>query len=213
MSKYESYLLFFASKLGRRSFTLVKGEGRVMISAPHSAEQTRNGRKKYGEYLTGVLANMLHDELGCPIICKTKNCKDDANYDEKSRYKQKLKKYVIKNKIGYLIDLHQMNPQRPEGIAVGTGEGRNISADPGIADRFVKCFEDAGIDGVAIDKPFSAINPNTVSSFIARECGIPCVQLEFNTRLLSKRYSECRYDEILSSMAKLIKELNGDANG
>lgn len=207
-TRYDNYLLFFSSKLGRKNFVLRKGEGTVMISAPHSAEQTRNGRKKYGEYLTGVLINMLYDELGCPVIYKEKNCGDDANYDEKCRYKKALTKYVKKNGVRYLLDLHQMNPGREEMIDIGTGYGKNIESEPKLAERIKASFESAGFKMVTIDEPFAAIHPFTVSSFTSRECGIPCIQIEFNTRLLSKRYNECRFEEVLEVMKGIISDLN-----
>ena len=181
-----------------------------MLSAPHAAEQTRNGHKKYGEYLTGVLINMLHDELDCPIIVKEKNCSDDANRDERCRYKARLKKYVEKHGIAYLIDLHQMNPEREELIDIGTGEGKNIEREPTLAERAKKAFEDEGIGNVSVDRRFTAVHPFTVSAFIARECSVPCLQIEFNTRLLSKRYAECRFEEVMNAMKKLIRELNGN---
>lgn len=179
-----------------------------MLSAPHAAEQTRNGRKKYGEFVTGVIVNMLHDELGLPIIVKEKNCRDDANRDEKSRYKKKLKKYVEKNGIRYLIDIHQMNPERDVNIDVGTGEGRNVSNDPEAADIAVRCFEERGIGNVLVDKPFSAVHPFTVSAYISRECGIACLQIEINTRLVSKRYDDFAFDKVMLAFKDLIKKLN-----
>ena len=209
MRAYDDYLLYYASKLGRKSFIIKKGEGRVMLSAPHAAEQTRNGHKKYGEFLTGVLANMLHDSTLCPIIVKEKNCGDDANRDEKCKYKAKLVKFAEKNGIEYLIDLHQMNPERDELIDIGTGEGKNIAAEPDIAERVKARFEAAGLSGVLIDGRFTAVHPFTVSAYTARECGIACLQIEFNTRLLSKRYKECRYDDVMRTMESIIKDLNG----
>lgn len=210
MGKYEDYLLFFSSKLGRKRFELIKGNGCVMVSAPHSAEQLRNGRKKYGEYLTGVLINMIRDRVGCSVIFKTKNCGDDANYDERCRYKAKLARFVKKNGIRYLIDLHQMNPSREQMVDIGTGYGKNVEADPGFVDIVRNCFAENGIEGVFVDEPFAAIHPFTVSSFISRECGIPCIQIEFNTRILSKRYKECRFDDVLEAMCDLIDKLNAD---
>ena len=211
MGAYENYLLFYSSKLGRKNFIIKKGEGCVMLSAPHAAEQTRNGRKKYGEYITGVIVNMLHDELGVPIICKEKNCGDDANRDEKCRYKNKLKKYVEKNGIKYLIDLHQMNPEREEYVDIGTGEGKNVAMDPSIADIAVEVFADKGIPNVFVDKPFCAVHPYTVSAFISRECGIPCLQIELNTRIVSKRYDDNRFEEVMAALKELINKLNGKA--
>lgn len=209
MGKYEDYLLFFSSKLGRKPFELIDGNGAVMVSAPHSAEQLRNGRKKYGEYLTGVLINMIRDRLGCPVIFKTKNCRDDANYDERCRYKSKLARFVKKRGIRYLIDLHQMNPSREQLIDIGTGYGKNIDKEPAVAEKARDFFISKGFDGVFIDEPFAAIHPFTVSSYISRECGIPCIQIEFNTRILSKRYKDCRFDDVLDAMCALIEDLNG----
>lgn len=207
MDSYSNYLLYYSSKLGRKSFILKKGEKHVMLSAPHAAEQTRNGRKKYGEYITGVIVNMLHDELGVPIICKEKNCGDDANRDEKCRYKTKLKKYVMKNGIRYLIDFHQMNAERAESVDIGTGKGKNVEKDPEIVRIAENAFASHGIEGVCIDEPFPAVHPYTVSAFISRECGIPCLQIELNTRLVSKRYEGCVFDDVMAALKELIAEL------
>ena len=208
MSSYDNYLLYYSSKLGRKSFILKKGEGSVMLSAPHAAEQTRNGRKKYGEYITGVIVNMLHDELNVPIICKEKNCGDDANRDEKCRYKSKLKKYIDKNGIRYLIDVHQMNSEREEYVDIGTGEGKNVKSDPAAVRIAVDSFQNQGIENVFVDKPFSAVHPFTVSAFIARECGVTALQIELNTRIVSKRYKEFDFDSVMEAFRRLIKELN-----
>ncbi len=212
MGSYENYLLFYSSKLGRKNFIIKKGVGSVMLSAPHAAEQTRNGHKKYGEYITGVIVNMLHDELGLPFICKEKNCNDDANRDEKCRYKRKLSKFVEKNGIRYLIDLHQMNPSREEMVDIGTGEGKNVERDPAIVAIAKEAFESKGIPNVFIDRPFPAVHPFTVSAYISRECNIPCLQIELNTRLVSKRYNECMFDEVMEALKLLASKLNERSN-
>lgn len=58
----------------------------IIISAPHSAPQTRNGKIKLSESFTGVIAKLLNKYFGYSIIYKTKNCDDDVNYDENSSY-------------------------------------------------------------------------------------------------------------------------------
>ena len=80
-TKYQEYEEYFSQEHSS-SFQLKSGVGGVMISAPHAVEQTRNGRIKCAESQTGALAKMLHEQLHCPIIYKTKNMGDDANYDE-----------------------------------------------------------------------------------------------------------------------------------
>ena len=209
-SNYDKYLLFFKSKLGKKSFAVLKGEGTVMISAPHSAEQTRAGRTKFAEYETGAVACSLHDITGCPVICKTKHCRDDANRDERCRYKAKLKKYVQKNGIKYLLDLHQMNTQREEQICLGTGRGENVKASPTLVDIAKAVFEKSGFT-VSVDEPFCAVHPFTVSAYTSRECGIACLQIEMNTKLVSKGHKECRVEEVIQALREIVETL--DAGG
>ena len=205
--KYDSYLLFFKSKLGRKSFVLTKGSGLVLVSAPHSAEQTREGRRKFAEYETGAIACTLHDLTGCPVICKTKHCRDDANRDEKCRYKAALKKYALKNGVKFVLDLHQMSSQREEQICLGTGKGKNITAFPKIVDTAKEQFEKHGF-AVSVDEPFCAVHPYTVSAYTARETGACCLQIEINTKLVSKGSRECRVDEVTAALNELIQVLN-----
>ena len=108
---YKNYEKYF-SENHENSYELLSGSGPVMISAPHSVEQTRNGSIKYAEPETGVLAKMLHEELGCPVIYKTGNKGDDANFDEESSYKNALIEYVKNNNILFVLDLHQLAPFR-----------------------------------------------------------------------------------------------------
>ena len=207
-NSYNEYLKFFQSKESRKSFSLIGGNGCTMVSAPHSVEQTREGKVKYGEYHTGVLARMLYDDLKCPIIFKSFNDNDDANYDEQSAYKESLKKYVIRNNIKYLIDLHQLAPYREVNIDLGTGFGKNISPYPEIIDIAKKHFIGNNISNITIDNPFSAAYPHTISSYIFRECQICCLQIEINSRLISDKYTEFSFDQVLSSLKCIINELN-----
>ena len=124
--KYEQF--FIEKDENRPSFDLAEGQGAVIISAPHSTEQTRNGKMKYAEPQTGALAQLLHDKLGCHVIYKTKNCNDDANFDKVSSYKQALCDYVKDKKIAFLLDLHQLSPTRRVGVNIGTGKYKNISS-------------------------------------------------------------------------------------
>jgi hypothetical protein len=212
MSKYDRYLRYFRSKLPRPSFKLIGGGGSVMVSAPHAVEQLRDGRRKYAEPYTGVLARFLHDSTGCPVIFKTKNIKDDANHDEHSPYRDAIAQYVRENAIAYLIDLHQMSAERALGIDLGTGHGENIKADPQLLEETVNAFKAWGFEDITVEKHFPAVYPNTVSAATARDCGIACIQIEFNTKLLSNLYRGCRFSDALAALEDLIKALNLRAN-
>lgn len=165
------------------SHELIRGVGNVMVSAPHSVAQTRNGAIKTPERHTGIIAKILHDELNCPIIYKTKNCGDDANYDDISDYRNDLVRYIKENNINFLVDLHQLSSIREVQINIGTGQFKNISNIEQI-NVFLKEFTVRNIGIIQIDYPFKASFQNTVSASIAKECNIPSVQLEINSDLL-----------------------------
>lgn len=208
----KDYLAFFTSKEQRPSFCLLDGTGKVLVSAPHSVEQTREGKIKYGEYETGVLARLLHDQTNCPVIFKTFNSNDDANYDEISSYKEALKKYVNKNDVRYVLDLHQLAPARAINIDLGTGLGKNISVDLTVLEFALRRFRESGISNISLDSPFDASYPFTVSSFISRECGISCLQVEMNTRLLCEDYDDCCFWTVFSALQRIIADLEGANN-
>lgn len=208
MGVYEEYLNYFLSKEERPSFQLMDGVGKVMVSAPHSVEQTRNGRIKYGEFQTGVLARVLHDTLNCPVIFKTYNCGDDANYDEVSPYKEALCEYVDQHRIGFLLDLHQLAPWRKENVDIGTGFGNNISGFPEALPIVYNRFLLKNISELTVDHPFDASFPYTVSAYVSSKCGIPCIQIELNTRLLCEDYEDYCLPIIQDALQEIIQELN-----
>lgn len=186
--------------MSNNSFILYSGSGRVMISAPHATEQTRNGKIKAAERQTGILAESLHKETGCAVMIKTANINDDANYDMESEYKNALAEYIKKEGVELLIDLHQMSPRRSVMIDLGTGNGKNLT-DNDLLNILVKRFSKFG--ELQVDIPFAGASERTVSSFVHRTCGIQCLQLEINTRLLCPEYSE--YD--LEGVYGALKEI------
>ena len=189
-----------------QSFVMKHGQGGIMFSAPHSVEQTREGRLKYAEPQTGVLAEMLHNELGCPIIRKTANCGDDANYDPVSDYRETLARYIRDNRINCLIDLHQLSPSREVMINLGTGNGENL-CDKSVINIFLSTFHKYNLGIIQLDKPFSAAYKYTVSSAIHRECNISCMQIEINSKLVLSEYKECSLESVYRSLYECFIKL------
>ena len=185
------------------SFELLSGYGKVMLSAPHSVEQTRNGKRKVAEPLSGAITRLLHDDTGCPVIYKTRNCGDDANYDEISSYKTALADYIQQNGIRFVLDLHQLSHARTQKINVGTGAYKNV-AKPYV-DLAVDVFEKRKVGLVQVGKPFDARYPFTVSSYIARTCGISCMQIEINSGLFDL---DATLKDVYEGVKELIQTLN-----
>lgn len=203
--KFRSYEQFFIEKDDNApSFELLEGQGAVMISAPHSVEQTRNNQVKYAEPQTGALAKMLHDTLHCPVIYKRKNCGDDANFDENCAYKQALCQYVKDNKIALLLDLHQLSPTRKIKINIGTGKYKNVSNRQFI-ETAIQAFEKQNIGKVAVDKPFGATYPFTVSAYVASICKISCLQIEIHSNAICLDKEETQTENIFNALMEIIQ--------
>ena len=189
-----------------QSFVLLPGHGPVMISAPHCVEQLRNGRIKAAEPQTGALAKMLHHTLGCPVIYKTKNCNDDANFDENCLYKQALSAYINSSDILFLLDLHQLAPHRKMNVAIGTGKHKNVSRQAFI-NATIEAFCEKKITKIKIDDPFGATYPFTVSSYIASTCGISCLQIEINSKILRLDTEDSQTEQVFEALVDSVKKL------
>lgn len=201
-------LAYFTDHEHPHSFELLPGVGKVLISAPHAVLQTRDGSSKCAERFTGMLCLLLHERLDCPVIYKSRHLCDDANHDRRSDYRDALCSHVRQQSIQYVLDLHQLSPERPMELCLCTGKGRNLLGQEGLVASIQHCFGAHGICKSTIDDPFDASSPYTVSSTVAKHCGIPAIQLELNTRLLMGGYSEYCFSRVLCSLSDCIDALN-----
>ncbi len=188
-----------------QNYIIQKGNINILLSAPHCVNHLREGRIKSREINTDTLLKEIYKVKKVNIIYKTESLNEDANYDEKSVYKEACEKFVKENNIKFFIDIHGMSYKRKEDICIGTGRGRNIYNKTDIVDNIENKFKDFGYEYVTIDNPFSAVNRNCVSSYISRKCGIPAVQIEINTRY---RIEEKEIERLVHCMCEIIDILN-----
>ncbi len=139
-----------------------------MLSCPHSVTHYRNGIKKCDEPHTLLVADYLHKIYDIPYIYKIKSDMEDANFDEKSNYKNILCDYIKKNDIKLLIDLHEMKCNRKEMINIGTNGFKNIKGLK-IINSFVRTFSAEKMGLISIDEPFSASGNARVSTHIYKK--------------------------------------------
>ena len=201
---YQAFHRYTAEFLagGTTSHRLYPGKGAVLVSAPHSVTQWRNGAEKAAEPHTGSLALLLHEELGCPVIVKTGNCSDDANYDPVSSYREELVTYVKEKGIRFVIDLHQLAAHREMMVNLGTAGMKNLP-EPRYRILAEESFAAAGLTPLTVDTPFGAFHPYTVSAYLAAACGISCLQIELNSSLL--RGEGQRIDQVYGALRALIR--------
>ena len=157
----------------------------IIISAPHSAKQLRNGKVQSKESYTDIFASNISERENVSCIYKTMFLNDDVNSDKESAYKTALKEFIEANDIKYLIDLHTMSDKRLPDICIAINAGKNIKNKYDILQGIVNSFVVNGISSVTVDEPFKAMDPNCISNYISTTCNIPCFHIEINKKFAS----------------------------
>ncbi len=194
-------------------FEILSGTKKILISAPHAVEQTRDNKVKYAEQETAIIAKMLN-KLGYPTIIKTENLNDDANYDLESPYKQQLLKFCQKNNILFVLDLHQLSQTREMDFCLGTGseDNRNLLNHNNIAHLTKQLANDNGFT-LEINNPYAASSARTVSGFCSRN-DFPAMQFEINSKLVSSYCNATQLDDVYDLIVKICdmieKELTNE---
>lgn len=184
---------------------LFVGDGNILISAPHGVSQVRLGKYKYSEIGSLTTALFLHGETKCHLIAKTKNNNDDANFDEKSKYKDSIKNLIQKYNIKYLIDMHGLSSNRNCDINLGTHIGENIKNNLDIFNRLHNLLISNGFS-VSIDQPFMA-GQQTISGSINNEFNIWTLQVEINCTITNKKENFERYKKLLNILTGWLKTI------
>ena len=204
--EYTNFLKFFKAKHDE-SFVLEPGVGKVLVCAPHSVTHVREGKTLFSEPHSGALARLLHKYLNCPVIYKTKNCNDDANYDVPSPFKDELCNYVKNNGIQCVIDLHQLSPHRAPYVEIGTNGGANL-IDSAHYDIIVSALTNNLAYPIYTDKLFKASRPYTIGNYVHSTCNVSCIQIEIQSNLLSLDSAICSVEQIFEALKFAIDKIN-----
>lgn len=192
-----------------KSFEYIQGKNNILISAPHSVSQFRNGKIKGKDMCTGTIAITLQKSLNCHCIYKTKNYNDDANYDiENNTYKDKILEVIKERNIKFLLDIHGAKNYQGFDIDIGTNNLKTLRSQTGYAYDFRKLGKEYGILNITIDKIFKASTLNTISNYISEKAEIPCMQIE-----ISKEYRDIenfsKLETLLNFLEDYLKRISG----
>lgn len=201
-------LEYFSKADHPNSYEIREGCGTVLLSAPHAVFQTRNGAMKAAERYTGMLCLLLHNRYGYPCIFKTGNRNDDANFDPHSDYRDALCAFVKQNGIRCVLDLHQLHPDRPMDLCLGTGQRANLLGQDEIVTIVQAGFQAWAFGPITVDKPFAASGKNTVCATVTRTCAIPSLLIELNSRLLMEDHPKQRFQAMMDALNHICQELN-----
>lgn len=179
--------------------------GSVLVSIPHAINQTRLGKVKYAEPGSANLGLTLKDKLNCSYIIKTKNNFDDANFDEKSHYREILKYILSVKGIQYIIDCHSLRKNRDCDINLGIRFGENIKNNTALYVKLVEKLENAGFV-VKTDEPYYA-STRTIAGYVSSMFDVWSIQLEINSKLTNESGNFQRFNEIVDIIASIFKNI------
>ena len=191
--------------IGEKDYILEEGNLKILLSAPHTVKQLRNGKIKASESRTGIIIMLLRKILSCPIIYKIRNENNDANFDEESSYRDELIDFVTKRKIGCVLDFHISAPSRPYSIEIGTGYGENIRGRKDLLEIIVEELKKV-YNNITIDSIFPASYANTVSATVGKKAKIPAFQIEINWSIISDYNKMIKFVDCLVKIIETLEE-------
>lgn len=150
----------------------------VLITAPHAVNHHRQGEPKVADRRTGGLAELLHEQTGATSLAAASRVPDWSRWvDRNDDFTRLLRKEIERN--GLILDLHGMGDHHGIDVCIGTGGQRGTAIDAAVA-AMASAF--AAFE-VAVDEPFSALSPHTVTQFARRPAVGAVVQIELSARL------------------------------
>ncbi|MCO1604255.1 N-formylglutamate amidohydrolase [Desulfosporosinus nitroreducens] len=187
-------------------FWLSVGELPILVSAPHAVRHYRQKKIKMSDQFTGSIVYLLNKLTGCHAIATTKLYGGDPNVDDPCIYKEKISDFCNIKKVKFVIDIHGAARERLFDVDLGTNSGKNLLGKARVPEILEQNFKDFGLSRTSHDY-FPASGPNTVTNYVARELGIPAVQLEINKQYRVPAQNPQGFHRLLGALVKSIKEL------
>lgn len=163
----------------------------VLISAPHGAVHTRNGRPKEEDEYTAGFAQLLGQMTNAHILYSRRKSATDPNADPQAPYKKYLQEIILDGKIRFVIDLHGAKAGRTFGIALGTLRGKSSTEEE--LQIIIKAFgkfgfakEKNGLYRLDIDNELPAVgeeNRIPITRFLHELRACSAIQIELNAHL------------------------------
>ena len=185
-----------------KSFEIIEGKIPVLISAPHSVRQIRNGKIKGKDMLTGAIVKEITRRTSCWGIYKTHNNNDDASYDiENNNYFERALQIMKENNVKMFLDIHGAKDNEEFDIDIGTSNKENLNGREDVLKKIIDIFNKNGIQNIGIDQKFKANTMHTLTKKIALNVDIPCMQIE-----ITKKYRDLDQINNLEKVLNAITE-------
>lgn len=189
---------------GEEDFKYEIGNIPVLISAPHTVKQLREGKTKSEDSYTGAMIKTLQKTTGAHIIYKTSTNGDENYTTEETEYRKALSEIVKNNNVRIVFDLHGMARSRLSDIDIGTGNIYHINL---LKQNFIlPTITSSLLDtNATINKYFFGGKPYTISTYASQRLGVPAVQLEINKEFRSEDGEKFTY--MIDKLTDMIKDI------
>lgn len=161
----------------------------ILISAPHGAIHWRINKWKEEDEYTASIAIKLADLTGAYVIYVKNATKEDPNYVEKCKYKEKIIEIVEKNGINFILDLHGADKKRNFKVCVGiVNREEEKCTCPTFKNTIQEAFSGFQED-IFMREGLTAAHPGTITYFARKSLGIESAQFEINAkyRIIERR--------------------------
>ena len=184
----------------------------ILICAPHTVKQVRNGEYKAADVYTGAMIKTLSETTEASIIYKTSTNGDENYTIEDTEYRNKIREIVEENEIRVIFDLHGMRRDRESDLDVGTGDINHINLLnqnyllPSINNAFTN--ENYKIN-YTVNKYFCGGKIYTTSTYASQKLGIPTIQLEINRNFRDADGENFNY--MINTLTNMINEVYNES--
>lgn len=184
-----------------------KGKNSILLSAPHTFEHKRKGKKKVKDYLTYSLIRVLSELSNCHVIYINKEINYDPNFDsENNFYYEYLKKYIIENKIDFVLDLHAMEQNNISDFDLGVNNYKNINNNKSLVKEIIKELKKHEIGNITVDAIHSG-GKKTISSRLNKDLNIKTMQIEIGKKSREFHTNKKQVAIVINAMLGLINIL------
>lgn len=187
-------------------FWISAGKLPVLLSAPHAVRHYRQKKIKMSDQFTGSIVYLLARLTNCHAIAASKLYGGDPNFDAPCIFKEKIAELCTGRKVKLVLDIHGAAREREFDVDFGSNRGKNLLGKPIILESLQRSFQDFGLSRISHDY-FAASGPNTVANYVARELGIPAIQIEINKHYRVPAQNPQGFHRLLGALAESINKL------
>ena len=163
----------------------------ILLSAPHAAVHTRNGKPKEEDEFTAGFVRLIGEQTGAHVLYARRQSLTDPNWHTGVPYKARLRQVVESADVRLVLDIHGACVKREFGIGIGTMRGATCPVE---LPRIIESLGEYGFsadaehvnDRLDVDGAFTATGQKgqeTITRFVLEKLHVPSAQFELHPSL------------------------------